>query len=104
MKIEVIGNGQMKEHSESDLNVASFLFASGFRLLGLRLVGRGRYAFRFADENEQAAGAAMAYLQGEVISAKALVGAQRDLKTLMYSASRENGNEDGNGNRRRNTE
>jgi len=86
----------MKEHCESDLNVASFLLAKGVDLLGLRLDGRGRYAFRFANDDHRATDAAVAFVRGDVVSAKALIAAQRDLKGLIYSRTREDGDEHGN--------
>jgi hypothetical protein len=73
------------EHLESDLGTAAFLVARGFRLLGLAPDGGSRYAFRFSDPDGQATTAALAYLQGAEVSAKALVAAEKDLKTLLYS-------------------
>ena len=75
-----------REHRESDLGTASFLVVKSFRLLGLAPDGgSGRYAFRFEDSDGKAAEAALAYLQGESLPAKALIAAEKDLKTLLYS-------------------
>jgi len=73
------------EHLESDLGTAAFLQVRGFRLLGLAPSGAGRYAFRFADPDGEAAQAALGYLQGEVVAAQSLVAAEKNLKTLLYS-------------------
>ena len=89
----------LMEHLEYDLGTAAFLTAKGLRLLGLADAGRGRYAFRFAD-GEAAAQAALDYMQGEAVPAKALIAAEKDLKTLLYSTK---GSRNGNGNYGRNT-
>lgn len=89
----------MREHLESDLGTAAFLIVRGFRLLGLVPNGSGRYAFRFEDGGEKAGGTAMAYLQGATVSARALMDAQKTLKTLLYS--RKNGDRNGTTNRNR---
>ena len=73
------------EHLEQDLGRAAFLQVRGFRLLGLAPSGAGRYAFRFADPDGEAAQAALAYLQGEAVAAYSLVAAEKNLKTLLYS-------------------
>lgn len=75
----------MSEHLQSDLGIAAFLVVRGFRLLGLTADGRGRFMFRFDDPENRAAGVAMAYLQGESMPARALIAAEKDLKTLLYS-------------------
>ena len=80
----------MHEHLESDLGKAAFLIVKGFRVLGLTDVGRGRYAFRF-ENGEDAAKATLGYMQGEAVSAKALISAEKDLKSLLY-ATKGNGN------------
>ncbi len=87
------------EHRESDLGAAAFLVVRGFRLLGLVANGGGRFSFRFADPDGAAAEAAMGYLQGESVPARALIAAQKDLKNLLYAQKR-NGDEDGNRYRR----
>jgi len=74
-----------REHVESDLGTAAFLVVRGFRLLGLMPNGGGRYAFRFDDSNEKASEAALSYMQGECVPARALVAAEKDLKTLLYT-------------------
>lgn len=81
-----------REHLESDLGTAAFLVVRNFRLLGLVPNGGNRYAFRFADPDDKASETAMAYLQGESVPAKALIAAEKNLKTLLYSI-RGNGNE-----------
>ena len=80
------------EHLASDLGIAAFLVVRGFRLLGLMPNGGSRYAFRFDDPNEKASEAALSYLQGASVPARALVAAEKDLKTLLYSR-KANGNE-----------
>ncbi len=83
-----------KEYVEIDLATASFLVVRGFKLLGLIPGGRSRYLFRFADPEENAAEVAMGYLQGETVPANALIAAEANLKTLIYSKKeKENGNE-----------
>ena len=84
------------EHLEADLGTAAFLVVQGFHLLGLAPNGKGRYAFRFQDHDGTVAQAALAYLQGQSVPARALVAAEKDLKTLLYSRRR-------NGNGTRNT-
>lgn len=74
-----------REHLEADLGTAAFLVVRGFRLLGLAPNGNGRYAFRFADSDGKVGEAGLAYLQGESVPAKALIAAEKDLKTLLYS-------------------
>lgn len=81
------------EHIQSDLGTAAFLVVRRFSLLGLKLVGTGRFGFRFRDPEGGAAAAAMAYLRGDSVPAKQLIAAERDLKTLLYS--KKNGNENG---------
>ena len=85
----------LSERQEPDLGTAAFLQVRGFRLLGLAPLGGGRWAFRFADPDGKASQAALAYLQGESVPARALIAAEKDLKTLLYS---QKGN--GNGNSR----
>ena len=80
------------EHLEQDLGTAAFLQVRGFRLLGLAPSGAGRYTFRFADPDGEAAQAALAYLQGEAVAAYSLVAAEKNLKTLLYSIKKGNGN------------
>ncbi len=75
----------MREHLESDLGTAAFLVVRGFRLLGLEPNGSGRYAFRFEDPQDKTAAAALAYLQGENVPARAFAAAEKDLKTLLYT-------------------
>lgn len=76
----------MREHLESDLGTAAFLVVRGFRLLGLVPNGGRRYAFRFEGT---AAEAALAYLQAETVPARALMDAQKNLKTLLYARKRD---------------
>jgi len=75
----------MPEHLQTDLGTAAFLVVRGFRLLGLAPDGRGRFMFRFDDPDDRAASAALGYLQGESVPARALIAAEKDLKTLLYS-------------------
>ena len=87
-------NTEGHEHLESDLGTAAFLVVRGFRLVGLTPHGGARYAFRFADPDSKAAGAAMDYLGGDTASAKAIIDAEKTLKTLLYT--RKNGEGYGN--------
>jgi hypothetical protein len=87
------------EHLESDLGTAAYLVVRDFRLLGVVPEGGGRFAFRFDDPDGTAASATMAYLQGEAVPAKALLDAQKALKTLLYS--QKNGNGYGNATKHR---
>jgi hypothetical protein len=75
----------VKEYRESDLGIAAYLVVKGFPILGLERVNGRRYAFRFEDENGQTACAAVAYLRDDCVSARQLVGAMKDLKTMLYS-------------------
>jgi hypothetical protein len=81
-----------REHLEADLGTASFLVVRGFRLLGLTQNSAGRYSFRFENREGKAEEAALDYLQGESVPAKALIAAERDLKTLLYGKKRGYGN------------
>src|SRR6266404_9202489 len=69
------GNGTQMTHEESDLGTAAFLVVRGNRLEGLTPVDGRRYAFRFMDPEGTAPGAALAYLAGESVPAKALIAA-----------------------------
>ena len=81
------------DHLERDLGAAAYLLAKGFRLLRLAPQGRGRYSFRFADPEGHTAEASLGYFQGDSVSAKALVAAEKNLKTLLYTKKEtENGN------------
>lgn len=75
------------EYVHSDLGTAAFLVVRGFRLLGLTPDGRGRFMFRFDDPENKATAASMAYLQGDSVPARALIAAEKDLKTLLYSSN-----------------
>ncbi len=79
------------EHLESDLGTAAFLIVRGFPLLGLTPLSGGRFGFRFGDSEGTAHRAALSYLQGQCVPAKALVEAQKTLKTLLYT-QKGNGN------------
>ena len=73
------------EHLEDDLGIAAFLVVKGFKLLGLKPGERGHYAFRFEDKNGDAKETAMSYLRGELVPARDLVSAEKNLKTFLYS-------------------
>lgn len=84
-------------HLESDLHIASFLLARGFKFLGLELVGT-RYAFKF-ESNATSGGVASAiqeYTRGAVIPAREFAAAIQQLKGALYAAKFK----DGNGNER----
>lgn len=80
-------------HLESDLHVASFLLAKGFKFLGLELVG-SRYAFKFDNSNGDAAEAALDYSRGALVPAREFAAGIQRLKTDLYTTKfKENGNE-----------
>ncbi len=70
---------------ESDLGAAAFLVVRGFRLIDLVRVGSERYSFQFEDSMGNAAEAEMGYLQGESVSARDLIAAEKNLKALLYA-------------------
>ncbi len=85
-------------HLESDLHIASFLLARGFRFLGLELVG-SRYAFKFESHEDSAsdaegrvAAAIQEYVKGGLISAREFAAAIQQLKTALYAEKYKNGN------------
>lgn len=82
----------MNEHLESDIGAAAFLLARRFKLLGLVRVGRNRYAFRFADEDQTATDAVREYLEGASANAKDLFDSLRMLKDRLYAEKGSNGN------------
>ncbi len=74
------------EYQESELPVAAFLLATNHRLLGLREVGPSRFVFRFAEDAEGSTQeAALSYLSGATVIAKDFAGAEKSLKSLLYS-------------------
>jgi len=81
-----------REHLEGDLPTAAFLIVKGFKLRGVVPGARGHYAFRFEDAEGNAAHVAMSYLQGDLVSARDFVAAEKNLKTVLYSAKGRNGN------------
>ncbi len=78
------------EYLESDLNMASYLLARGFKLLGLELVGT-RYSFKFEDSGD-AATATKEYRTGALISAREFAAAIQQLKSVLYQEKFRNGN------------
>jgi hypothetical protein len=80
------------EHLESDLGAAAFLIAEGYRLTGVVPAGNRRLAFRFENVDGECRRAVLRYYQGASVSAKDLIAAEKNLKTLLYSQ-----NGDGNG-------
>jgi hypothetical protein len=85
------------EYLESDLSMASYLFARGFKLLGLTLVGT-RYSFKFEDCGAfgNAASAIQEYRKGALIPARDFAAAIQQLKSLLYAEKFRNGNGHGN--------
>lgn len=75
----------MKEHIESDIGVASFLLTRGFKLTGMERLGPNRYGFRFSDPGNTAADQTQSYFSGALAEAKALLDAQRNLKSQLYA-------------------
>ena len=70
---------------ESDLGAAAFLVVRGFRLLELVASDGQRYEFCFEDSEGKAADAVMGYLQGECVSARELIAAEKNLKSVLYA-------------------
>jgi hypothetical protein len=89
------------EHLESDLNVASYLFARGFKLLCLELIGT-RYSFKFEDDvgSGDAASAIQEYRKGALIPAMDFSAAIQQLKSVLYQHKFRNGNGNSHGNNR----
>jgi hypothetical protein len=87
-----------KTFMESDLGAAAFLVVRGFKLIDLVRVGSERYGFCFDDAVGNAAEAAMGYLQGECVSARELVAAEKNLKGLLYAKKNMRSANNGNGN------
>jgi hypothetical protein len=69
---------------ESDLGAAAFLIVRGFRLLELIGTEGQRYRFCFEDTEGKAADAVMGYLQGESVSGRELIAAEKSLKSQLY--------------------
>lgn len=80
------------EHLEDDLPTAAFLIVKGFKLRGVVPGARGHYSFQFEDADGNAMQVAMSYLQGELVPARDFVAAEKNLKTVLYSAKGRNGN------------
>lgn len=77
----------------SDLGQAAYLRVMGHELVGLRDSGRGRFSFRFADDEGQTTKDADLYFAGAMVQAHELVEALKTLKQILYSEK-----EKGNGN------
>ena len=88
-----------REHLEDDLPTAAFLLVRGFKLIGVVPGARGHYSFQFEDVDGRAKQIAMGYLQGDLVPARDFVAAEKNLKTVLYSAKGRNGhsNEDTQG-------
>lgn len=85
---------KQNEYVEPDLGTAAFLLVRGLRLLGLADIGqseRSHYAFRFADPNNTASQLTLDYLRGDNAPAKAIVDAEKTLKTLPYGSKNRTG-------------
>lgn len=83
--------GTEMEYLESDLNMASYLLARGFKLLSLELVGT-RYSFKFEDGRGDAAPAIQEYRTGALIPARDFAAAIQQLKGALYAEKFRNGN------------
>ncbi len=81
----------MTQHLESDLQVASFLLARGFKFLGMQKVGT-RYAFVFQISNGEAAAATQEYNKGALLPAREFAAAIQQLKGALYAAKFHQGN------------
>lgn len=79
-------------HLESDLHIASFLLARGFKLLGLELVGT-RYGFKFEPDIDSgdAVSAIREYNRGATIPAREFATAIQQLKSALYAAKFKDG-------------
>lgn len=75
---------------ESDLSVAAYLLAKGYRLEGLELLG-SRYAFKFADDGS-ATHTVQEFSKGGMVEAVIFAEALKQLKNALYSAKYRNGN------------
>jgi hypothetical protein len=82
---------------ESDLGAAAFLIVRGFRLLELVGTEGQRYRFCFEDTEGKAANAVMSYLQGESVSGRELIAAEKSLKSLLYAKKSGSGSGGGSG-------
>ncbi len=80
------------EYRESDLAISAFLVAKGFKLTGVVRDGGKRVVFCFEGKEGDTGQAALGYMQNESIPARALIAAERDLKTLIYT-QKENEND-----------
>ena len=66
-----------------DLNLAAFALASGVELLNVEHRSK-QCVFVFDDKNGLASKAEISFLRGDSISARGLLDAQRNLKSLIY--------------------
>jgi hypothetical protein len=83
-------------HLESDLSIAAYLLAKGYKLQGLELVG-SRYAFKFRDGDRDASFAVSEYSHGGMVEAVLFAEAMKQLKSILYTEKFRNGNGHGNG-------
>jgi hypothetical protein len=83
---------------ESDLHIAAYLLAKGFRFDGLELVG-SRFSFKFGDCGDAAAtgeSAKREYRNGGLVPARDFAAAIQELKGYLYAAKNGNGRNYGN--------
>lgn len=78
-------------HLESDLGIAAYLLSKGFQLQGLELLG-SRYAFKFADDGQNASEVIQEYNHGGLVAAVTFAEAIKQLKNSLYTEKFRNGN------------
>jgi hypothetical protein len=89
--MEIETNMETKHsHLVSDLSIAAYLLAKGYRLEGLELLG-SRYAFRFADDGSVTQ-AVLEFTKGGMVEAVIFAEAIKQLKNALYSEKFRNGN------------
>src|SRR5215471_18524860 len=83
----------MNEHTQNDINTASYLLQRGFRLLDIRHVSGNRYGFVFDDPRGDASVAASEFLADAPAPARSLLNCLRTLKAQLFSLRERNENE-----------
>lgn len=79
-----------REYIESDLGAASYLYALGYQLRGIREIGPTRSGFVFADPLQNASRDVELYFSGAAIGAEKLAISIRRLKAELRVKQSEN--------------